>query len=224
MMSCQKTAVVRTEIVVVRDVTCATDLGNLKTYLPTDLLGLDGTTLTCNGAMVRLQVLDAHSSNRNYEIPLDTAPTNFWLRDDAARMDSIASFGRHWNSKFDRFAAITGHDKKTQLNRLVTKALNELSRSNADKKILYVFSDLFENGTAVSFYRYKDNPRGLLADFDQLAAALREDILLLNLDGVEINIVHQPTIENDEFHEFAKRFFTRYWSEHGAVVNARSTL
>jgi len=97
----------------------------------------------------------------------------------------------------------------------LSKELRKLSRSNAQRKVLIVYTDLFENS---SFYSsYSDN------DFSQNPAKLTK-ILMQNaplsndLDGVEIFIIYNPVLGTDSQFLAISKWYKKLLEKRNAEV------
>ena len=102
--------------------------------------------------------------------------------------------------------------------------LNSLSESNAEHRVLVVYSDLLENSSQLNLYdpetlsQLKNKP-------DTIAARLKRMTALNDLTGIHIYIVFQPrdTASDDTFRSVSG-FFKTYFEQHGADVTVTANL
>lgn len=103
----------------------------------------------------------------------------------------------------------------------LSKELRKLSRSNAQRKVLIVYTDLFENS---SFYSsYSDN------DFSQNPAKLTE-ILMQNaplpndLKGIQIFIIYNPVLGTDSQFLAISKWYKKLLEKRNAEVFISANL
>lgn len=206
-----------TEITVLRDVT-----DNMLSQPNTDeILSLYGRDKDkWNGAALRFIDITDVSFNGISEVRLEAV--NKWLSNEPARDKEIKSF----KSKVVEILS-----SKTSIGKAhssiyipLTRELNILSQSKADRKIFLIYSDLMENSPAVSFYnkaafaRLQANPDSLKQLFEKLQP-------LHQLAGIEVYLIFQPVdVSQDEAFKTVSEFYKKMLEDKGAHVTISANL
>jgi hypothetical protein len=113
----------------------------------------------------------------------------------------------------------TGEIPHSRLYGPICEVLQDLQHSTAKQRQCLIFSDGLENTKGLSFYDYRHNPALLLEEKDKIIAELEKQCPLPDLSGIEIWIIHQPSLELDELGHYVKLFWKEYFQSHGATVH-----
>lgn len=106
----------------------------------------------------------------------------------------------------------------------VAQTINKIARTNADKQVLLLNSDLFENTFILSKYdkaqmkKIANAPKSLEEILD------RETPVNHRLDKMTIYIVHQPDIETDEDFYIISQIYKNWLEQKGAHVEITANL
>lgn len=106
----------------------------------------------------------------------------------------------------------------------IGKELIRLTKSEAERKILVAYTDLFENTSQISFYDKKILDL-LRTDSDSLKRILEIETPLPDLSGIEIYIVNEPrnTAESADF-QTVSHFFRTWLESKNAKVTIGASL
>jgi hypothetical protein len=118
----------------------------------------------------------------------------------------------------------SGEINQSRLYSPMCETLKELSESKAEQKMFLLFSDGLEHNNEISFYKYKDNPKRLLQEKEQIIQDLEKLDTLPDLTGITIYIVCQSEPEWDELVYYAKSFWKFYLESKGATVHLRVSI
>ena len=106
----------------------------------------------------------------------------------------------------------------------IAEELARLSNSNADRKVLVIYSDLMENTPDLSFY----NPRTfaqLNSDPDIIVDKLTAKAKLPDLTGIAIHLVYEPKDAQDDIRfRQVSGFFRQLFEGQGATVSISANL
>ena len=106
----------------------------------------------------------------------------------------------------------------------IAEELKRLANSNAERKVLVVYSDLMENTPGLSFY----NPltfAEISSDPDKIKAMFFTKAILPDLTGVEIHLVYEPKNAKDDANfRRVSDFFRQVFLAQGAKVSISATL
>ena len=106
----------------------------------------------------------------------------------------------------------------------IVKELNQLSQSNAQTKILFIYSDLMENTNEISFYdestfkNIKNNPEIIRRNFNS-------QMKLPKLTGIKIYIIYQPNnTKQDKDFKIVSDFYKSLFESKGASVEITANV
>jgi hypothetical protein len=181
-------------------------------------LKLDTAEVYPEAITFEITALNDRYSNRTTEVKLEKGGDAF----SEITKDRLACQGRFCGDVIT--ALRKEYDSTTELanSRLylpICEALRELQKSPAGRKCCFVFSDGLENTGDLSFYKYRQNPKRLLAEKDTIIKKFEKQCSLPDLTGIEIYIIYQPTKDLDELVYTAKLFWRDYFQSHGATVH-----
>lgn len=206
-----------TEAVVLRDIT-----DSLQAQPQADeivsLYGLEQDKWS--GAIFRFVDLTDVSFNRVSEIKLTSA--NRWLSNEPEREKEIL----HFKAGIAEILSAKNQIGRTHSSIFlpITRELNFLSQSKADRKILVVYSDLMENSPDISFYNPKtfrllqSNPDSLKIFFEKMQS-------LSAYNRIEVHFIFQPkdSAQDTEF-KVVSEFYEQLLEEKGAQISISANL
>jgi len=142
------------------------------------------------------------------------------------REDSIKVFGSEVLQLLtENISSGEGKDQ-SKINLCICRNLNSLSKADTNAiKTLIVMSDFLEHSRN-SFYPLENEPHKLVgSDYERLAKAFSEECPLKDLSGIKVIGVFTPaTIEQDEFIQYAVKFWEKYLTAHGAEFSFRANF
>ncbi|MBL4585681.1 MAG: hypothetical protein JKX84_01285, partial [Flavobacteriales bacterium] len=125
-------------------------------------------------------------------------------------------------SVLDGFAQVEQGKQRSCLYRPICGLLKELQESDANNKVLIVFSDLLENSDIINLYK----PEYLAeADFNtsQIKSRFDQKVPFPRCDGIDVIVVCQPTTANDRLILKVQKLYRAFFEEHGAKSISFST-
>lgn len=106
----------------------------------------------------------------------------------------------------------------------IVEELTRMSNSNADRKVLVVYSDLMENTQDISFYNSRTFAE-LGSNPEKVKAKLLAEAKLPNLSGISIHFVHEPKNAKDDANfRRVSELFRQMFEAQGAEVTISANL
>lgn len=106
----------------------------------------------------------------------------------------------------------------------MAEELNRLSKSSADKKYFFVYSDLMENSMNVSFYK-KDKLNILTTNPEEVINILESEVKLQPLGGITIFFLFEPNDAiQDTQYKITSKFFKQFFESKGAQVEISTSI
>ncbi|MEP1782121.1 hypothetical protein [Reichenbachiella sp.] len=130
------------------------------------------------------------------------------------RNREIGKFLKKAKSDINYLASVPCDQQQTNLHRTIVQVTKQYA-PEAEEKKLKIVSDLVEVSSIINMNRYKNNPSGLLTDFDTIVQAFENDAPLPDLSGVEVIL---STRGNTNYLLFVSRFWERYLMSKNARV------
>lgn len=175
-----------------------------------------------NGAEFHFGNLSDISYDRRLEVKL--SPQNFSHYNEIQRKKEIINFKQSLSEIIAKESQRSVGRKTSSLYLPIARELNRLAGSNAKRRVLLVFSDLFENTDGLSFYRKKDFAL-LRNDSEQVRKYFQRLEPLRDLSGIEIYFVYAPPDpESDKMFSEVSEFYKKFLEEKGAKVNISANL
>lgn len=150
--------------------------------------------------------------------------SNQWLSNEFEREEEIKRFEKDVRDIITKSEQTDIGKSRSSVYLPLARELNLLSQSKSEKKILIIYSDLFENTESLSFYRKKDfalletKPELIKKEFEKLAK-------LDSLSGIEVWFIYQPSdSKNDRNFQVASGFFKNLLESKKAKVNISANL
>lgn len=207
-----------TELIVMRDVT----ENQLAVLSAEEIYLLTHLTDKWNGATVVFTDLTDVSLNNVKEINI--APANNWLSNEPERDREVAKFKTQLFLLVSSFQQDTVGRSHSSIYLPIARELNKLSKSNADKKILVIYSDLMENEPDFSFYS-KEKFQLLKTNPDSVENIFSHEQPLNSLSGIEVHFVFQPKDAfADAQYKLVFAFYKNMLEKHGATVYLGANL
>lgn len=183
-----------------------------------DLFDFDNTPL--NYGMVRTMHLSDVSYDQIEQIRIPFVSDNEYQR--YVREADIRQFGQQVDSVLTRLAYASHGKEASNLFTPLVRELKRLETSQANTKILVIYSDLFHNDHEYSVYRRVPN----VSVFEQeLTEFMTQKINPLgDLHGIDVYVIYQPTLKTDQKFTLVSRVFTKILQEKGARVSVGSNF
>ncbi len=175
-----------------------------------------------NGAVFRFSTISDVSLNKYKIRDLETAIE--LLSSELDRDKAIRKFKSDITSVLDQNDQNLAGKDHSSVYRPIATELIRLKESQAQTKILMIYSDLMENESAFSMYEKKNfqlaekNPKAVIELFQR-------QVLLPDLNGISVYFIYQPTtpIQDHQFIVISQLYATML-REKGATVFIRANL
>ena len=209
-----------TEYSVIRDLTDSAEVMPDEAALINDL-GID--TNIWNGINFSFFNVSDVSYTPHWRIAIARGG-NRLASSEFTRKREIAAFKAKLSALLDSARSDTAGRTHSSIYLPVAEELVRLSNSNAERKVLILYSDLMENTPELSFY----NPR-TFADLgtspDKVKSKLLAEAKLPDLTGITIHIVHEPkNAKDDATFRRVSEFFRQMFEAQGAEVSVSANL
>jgi hypothetical protein len=103
--------------------------------------------------------------------------------------------------------------------RTIARQANRLAANTADRKLLLVYSDLYENDTELNFYDTHTINR-LQKSPQSIATQLEATIPLKQLSGLQLWLLYNPTsFSQNNRYMIVANFYQHLFSTHGAITH-----
>lgn len=145
--------------------------------------------------------------------PPPISKASFWLRNELQRKEEIQVFEKSTSQLIDNALNECMERDRTHVHRNLKQMADELAKSKADSKSLFIFSDMMAHNSLISFYAYRATPENLMNDYEDIASRLQSD-MKIDLSDVSIMIIHRPKSSEDELGMQVRRFWRKYLTEH----------
>jgi hypothetical protein len=157
-------------------------------------------------------VLSDVSANKIEYLSIDLTDT------DENKFNRIArgkKFSEDLEHVISGYSQLTKGKQRSCLYRPICHMLNVLQESDADHKLLIIFSDLLENSDIINLYQPEYQTR---ATFDDSWVKSRFDqkVPFPRCDGVDVIVVCQPNVENDRLILKVQALYRSFFEEYGA--------
>lgn len=170
-----------------------------------------------NGYRFRISTIT--DINYNAAQGADIAPDCKYLSNIFKRKKKMKIFYEEMDSAFASILQTPSGKTKSTVYFPMTLELSRLSKSEAQRKILTVYSDLMEHSSLVSFYD-KKIVQMLKESPDSVKKVLETQISLPNLSGIDVYFVHEPrNAEESNVFFIVSGFFKKWFESQGAKVN-----
>ena len=186
------------------------------------LFGLDQQNGKWNGAQFRFKNITDVSYTPAKEANIGTA--NQWLSNEYDRANDVNQF----EASVTKILSDAQNDSVGKWHSSIylpfANELNEMSRSNATRRILLVYSDLMENDPDFSFYKEKTLNQ-LTSNYDLSKKVFDTMMPLQNLNGIEIHLLYEPPdVISDGRYKIVSAFYKKLLEGKGATVTISANL
>jgi hypothetical protein len=175
------------------------------------LFHLNTKSLTEVEAGVSIRVSEISSVDFNHNTDIKIPPVDFHSINIKARQKEIARFYEQLDQAFKH------SEKKPEGNSSIfvpiAREANRITKSDAQQKLLIVYSDLAEHSSWLNSYREYKKPTEILTK------KFKDQIDLVDLSGVKLIIRYIPrnTEDNERFNRLVN-VYTKLFEEKGATV------
>ncbi len=218
-VSCTSVKPTTTEIVVLRDVT---EKSIAKPNADEILSLFDLQNNQWNGSNFSFGNITDVSYN-----PINEAKINIqnqWLSNELEREKEIKNFKNRATKIIENSNKDTIGKRNSSIYLPLVRKLNQLSRSNSQKRVLIIYSDLMENTKELSFYN-KQTIKILKTKPESIQTQLEQMQQIQDLKGIEIHFVFQPVNpESDSDFKIASEFYKTILQNKGATVTISANL
>jgi hypothetical protein len=209
-----------TEYSVLRDLTDSTKAMPDEDVLLTDL-GID--TNIWNGINFNFFNISDVSYTPHWRISLGTGGDRL-ASSEFTRKREIVAFKAKLTALLDSARSDTTGREHSSIYLPMAEELTRLANSNADRRVLIVYSDLMENTSGLSFYNYKTFAQ-IDSGPDKIKSKFLAKAKLPDLTGVEIRFIYEPkNAKADNDFRRVSNFFRRMFEEQGAKVSISANL
>lgn len=192
------------------------------------MMNLDKETGGYSGGEVKLSLINEVSDSKSKTIKIEKAETGLMGENPLNRRDQVKKFYTDLESSFSKL--LENADWGTDASKIYQKVARELIKmknSEADKKVLIIYSDMLENSQLFSFYgaNWKTNITRLIENPDETLATLSANgPALPDLSEFTIHVITTRTAENDEKINLSEQLWMALLEYQGATVYFNSSL
>lgn len=136
------------------------------------------------------------------------------------RNRAVGKFLKKVKADIDFLSGVPCTQLQTNLHRTIVQVTKQFDPEAEEKKLIVV-SDMVEVSSIFNMYRYKNNPSGLISDFDAISQVFDRDSSL-DLSGVDVVLVSPG---DKDLYLWAARFWERLMKSKGAkTVTIRAAI
>ena len=211
MVACHKEEPIQTDLYIYLDFTEGQDYsaqleGDAKKYV--QLLGVDDEELSAYGT-IKIYPLHDVSASVSKTVKLKKGKSKF----EENRFLRIKEIDDFTEKLIDKATQVNDQFTAKELNSShifapICKGVKKLNKSDADRKVILIYSDMLENSELANFHSKNLIFETLKKNFD--AACDMEDT-----SDIEWHIVHPVDKKNDQKIQKAEDLWTKYLSEKG---------
>lgn len=213
LFSCNQAEPERTKALVAVDVTDSFTVEKLPTgpgFL--EAIGFSLEAANAQSLECGFTVLSDVSANKVEYLSIDLTDT------DENKFNRIArgkKFSEELEHLISGYGQLTKGKQRSCLYRPICHLLNELQESNADHKVLIVFSDLLENSDIINLYQPEYLTRATFND-SWVKSRFDQKVPFPRCDGVDVIVACQPNVQNDRLILKIQALYRSFFEEHGA--------
>lgn len=192
------------------------------------LMKLDKEVGGFSGGEVKLSLIDEVSDSKSHTVKIETGKTGMMGENPLNRLDEVKHFYTNLEDAMGK--VLEKADWGTNASKIYQKVSREcikMSRMNADRKYLIIYSDMLENSSQFSFYgkSWKSQIEKMMAEPEATIEKLStKGPALPDLSEFEIYIIATRTSGNDEKINLSEQFWTSLLEFQGASVTFSSSL
>ncbi len=159
----------------------------------------------------------------NLEKQIVLPKKNQLLGNQLTRKKEVDAFLTKYDTIANRIQAREGTKDHSAVYLPLAKQLNQLSKSTANDRRVFVYSDLMENAD-ISFYNTATF-KALIHSPDSIATSLEEQLQLSDLQGITVHFMYRPkNREEDQQFAVVSTFFQDMLEAHNANVVIQASL
>lgn len=192
------------------------------------LMQLDSETGGFSGGKIKLSLINEVSDSKSKTIKIAMGETGMMGENPLNRLDEVKRFYSELEQGMHNVLqkADWGTDA-SKIYQRVTRECIKMSRTEADRKYLVIYSDMLENSKQFSFYganwksqieKMTANPEATIEQLSKKSPALPD------LSDLEIYIIATRTMGNDEKINLSEQFWASLLEYQGATVTFASGL
>lgn len=199
---------------------------NLPRFL--DLMKLNREAGGYSGGEIKFSLINEVSDSKSKSAKIAAGKTGVMGENPLNRKDEVNRFCDEIELSFSE--VLESADWGTNASKIYQKVAREcikLSRKDADRKCLIIYSDMLENSQLFSFYRsqWKKEIESMIEDPEKTLEKLgKKGPALPDISELEIYIIATRTEGNDEKVNLSEQLWTALFEYQGATVTFNSTL
>lgn len=176
-----------------------------------------------NGEHVRIMTISDIGMSNVLETSIE--PIKYvLLSNEGMRGKEIDSFYLKLNHDFSGREICDSGKTQSVIFKVIAGELNRMAKSNSNRKMLFINSDLYEHSVLADFYS-KETLAQLRQRPEEVSKLFLDKYPLLDLSGIEVYIIYQPvSFEDDEKFEIVSAFYQNLFESQGAVVHIQSNV
>jgi hypothetical protein len=230
--SCKTETSVFTSICILIDVT--DEKFNDTSYLPDNissilnLMQIDKENGGFSGGEVKFSLINDISDSKSKTVVINKAKPGLLGQNPLIRKDEVEKFCIELENTFrNTVNQANWGTNESKIYQKVTRELNKLTQTQCDKKIMIIYSDMLENSNLFNFYHtnwkkeienYINKPEEAILQFS------KKSLNMADLNGIDIYIITNRTVENDEKINMSERFWSTIFNHLGATTRFSSVL
>lgn len=179
-----------------------------------------------DGGELRLFLINDLSESKSIVLQLAKGVPGLLGQNPLDRIDEIKKFAKGVRQNL---ATLSEEAKwqtdQSKIYQNLCRELNNLVRTNSERKIVIIYSDMLENSNLFSLYGPEvEKVHRYLQDMKLADKELRTDCQMPDLSGVEINVVTFRDKTNDERVNLASKFWSALFEQKNAKIRFDSEL
>lgn len=199
---------------------------NLPKFM--SLMKLDKETGGFSGGEVKLSLINEVSDSKSKTIKIEVGETGMMGENPLNRLDEVEKFYTELSASLsDILSKADWGTDASKIYQKVTRECIKMSRAEADRKYLIIYSDMLENSKLFSFYgqNWKSQIEKMMTEVESTIEKLSKNgPVLPDLSELEIFIITTRTSGNDEKINISEQFWTMLFEYQGASVTFSSGL
>jgi hypothetical protein len=199
---------------------------NLPKFM--SLSKLDSETGGFSGGEIKLSLINEVSDSKSLTVKIEVGETGMMGENPLNRLDEVKRFYSDLEQSMEQVLKDANWGKDaSKIYQKVTRECIKMSRIDADRKYLIIYSDMLENSDQFSFYgtNWKSNIEKMMTEPEKTIEQLsKKGPALPDLSEFEIYIIATRTSGNDEKINLSEQFWTTLFEFQGATVTFASGL
>lgn len=199
---------------------------NLPKFM--SLMQLNTETGGFSGGQIKMSLINEVSDSKSGTVKIDVGKPGMMGENPLNRKDEVEKFYSELGNSLSSLLEKANWGKEaSKIYQKVTRECIKLSRIDADRKYLIIFSDMLENSNQFSFYHanWKSTIEKMMIDPEATIEQLSQNgPSLPDLSEFEIYIIATRTLGNDEKINLSEQFWATLFEYQGATVTFASEL